>query len=395
MRNWILLLLLLLCVPACRRALFEPVRREGTGSIRDREPELPAAENHPSLYATALVFPDTASWRAGSCAGARLRLWKNGVAVRDIPLGDNPDPGRHLFQDGHLWNSVTDGRTTTLSCDGTPFATFPGEESLHGFLVHKGKVHTLGQHPGGGVTYRVNGKAVFHHPEGLVVGWAADPHWKGGALYTDGGDVYYAFGFINGNFSGYDWDYSVMRDSTVCATCTSYAGSKLYDLRMRDGHAYRLARIYGRESVFEDNRYSVLGATGTQREVQFLEADGILMAKGCSEKGGWLENPFLGVYYPYEVSAGESVGNLFLDGGVLGVVVFGADESVVRLVQGDQETALPPGTYRLALPRCAGFREGIFGLALSAIEGNGHLLVNNGRSLKLSFNGYFTGVYIE
>ena len=60
------------------------------------------------------------------------------------------------IREGHLYTDNLDGTETVIRRDGEELFRYPGRESLRGFLLVGGKVHTLGQNlDGDGFAYRI------------------------------------------------------------------------------------------------------------------------------------------------------------------------------------------------------------------------------------------------
>ena len=402
------LLFLLLLLAGCQKPPADAVPRfmreqdrfsryarpAGADSL-DGDASLPAPS---AVWQTALSFPDSVAWRDGDLRDAMLLLFKNGRLQARIPAGDRPDAGRHRFAGGHLWSDSTDGFRTTLSCDGEERFSYDGEERLQGFLVVNGEVHTLGQRPdGNGFSYRINGAEVFSSPSGTVLGWSADPDREGGALFRDSSRVYYTYGIPVRTGNDLVWEYQVMQGSQVYKSLPAMPPGQLLDVRVHGGQVYRLEqRLSGLCLVNGESVKAINGLNAsTLRSCKLLPDGERILVKGSSVnargRSCWYRDGdvvlaefsssrLLAFYYDGTISASlEEDGNGF---------VAGCRADTLSL-------QFPQGTYQLSAQRCAQLKEGIFSVALSAASGKEQLVILEEGPVKLYFNGYFTGTYIE
>lgn len=358
MRKWILLLLLGAATAACEKPLFEESSRESQGNGRPARPApyVDTLEAGVKVYATSVVFPDSVDWRAGNTHDAKLVLWKDSTPFGSLPAGDRPDPLRHRVLGGHLWTDDTDGNQTTVSCDGEPFFSFPGEELFSGFVVADGHVHTLGQHPGGGFSYRVDGEEVFTSATGVPLGRTLDSDWEGGSLMKDGTDVYFAYRLPVEVQDGVFWEYRVMKGGEPLMMLPAIVGGEMLDIRVLDGMVYRLEQRYERLVLFKGQDILPL-LVPTQLQAPRLVVSGGHMRVKVNYDGNWLVFDSAGIY--------------------------------------DRYSATLPESYRLYTQRCEARREGIFARALTNTSTGEHLLVVDEEQTPVRFNGYFTGIYIR
>lgn len=391
--------LLLLAAFSCQRPLFDIPAREGAVGERV-PPALPpdTTRYYRSVYATAVAFPDSVDWRKGHTQGARLILFKNQTAVGGVPLGDRPDPERHRFQDGHLWTDTTDGDQTTVSCDGNPLFTYPGQELLLGFLVADGRVHTLGQHPGGGFCYRIDGQEVFSSPQGSVLGGKTDSYWPGGALSRDSTGVYYAYSLPVKNEDDNIWEYRVMKGNQVKKMIPALVGSQLYDLRVHNGTVYRLEYRYGRICLLKDETLTPLTLPEGAHGLRLVPSDGHIRVHGFHEDGNeaycWIRDAD-SVYFQHHARF-RSIFGVYSQGGETACVTMDVDDCVIQVQRDSMTVGFPFETYRLHTPRCVHFVPGTIALALTGdLADEDNILLVNDRKTKMPFNGYFTGIYIQ
>lgn len=400
MRKLFNLLLLAAALFSCQRPLFDTPAREGTGSGGRVPPPSPpdTARYTRSVYSTAIVFPDSVNWRKGETQGARLVLFKDTAPLRMLDAGNQPQPDRHTFQEGHLWTQFTDGFKTTIACDGNVFFDYPGEEAPLGFLVAGGEVHTLGQHPGGGFTYRVNGQEVFSSPQGMVLSWSANPDWEGGALSRDGTGVYYSYALPVKDEESEIWEYRVMKGGEIRKMIPAVTGSELHDIRVMDGVVYRLEYRYGRLCFIRDEDLTPLTLPDGAHGMRLTPVDGTMGIKGFHEENrnihSWIRDADSLLYHHSMLYRHQ--GDIFAREKEQAVVILDGEDCVVLAIRDTVSVSLPNESYRLHTPRCVQHRKGTLALALTGdTEHEENLLVVNDRKHPMSFNGYFTGIYIE
>lgn len=396
-----LLLLLLSATFACKQPLFDKLERDAP--VADRTPQPPLARDTTQagikVHATAIVFPDSVDWRAGDTRAAKLVLFQNENALGSLPIEGYPDPDKHRFQDGHLWTFSGDGSRTTISCDGSPLFTYAGEETLVGFLVADGKVHTLGQRAGGGFSYRADGQEVFSSAVGTVLGTSARPEREGGTLTLDGSDICYAYALpVQGADDESLWEYRVMRGAEMLKSIPALSGVQLYDLCVHKGEVYRLEYRYGHVCLLRGESLTPLDIPAESHSLRLTVIDGEVLVKGCHYDGWdgyyWIRDTEQVRYQYY--ARWRYLYNLFADDGEMAAIVLDLDNCVVKVVRGEMEVDLDFETHRLHTPRCVAYKNGTIALALTGdVDYNENILLINDRKVPVPFNGYFTGIYIQ
>ncbi len=399
MRKCFYLLLPLALLLCCHRPLFENPTREGADPDRSRPAAPDSLRGRPVVYATALVFPDSVDWRKGDTRGARLVLFQDGVPIDTISRNLDPSPEKIRFQDGHVWTDFTDGSQTVIACDGQPLFSYPGEERLLGFLVHDGSVHTLGQHPGGGFSYRVNGVEAFSSPNGTLVGGGVTPDWEAGAFCRDSSGIYYCYALPVSTEEAHMWEYRVMKGKEVRKMIPALSGSRLYDIRVHRGCVYRLEYRYGRMCLMQEDELIPLTLPENAHEVTLVRVDDRMCIKGFHEEGSasciWIRDADT-LLRQHVNPHGQHPANLFIDKGESVLVNQDFEDCVVQVRRDSTTVYFPTETYRLQTPGCVRYRKGLVAVALTGdlyVEEN-MLLVNTQKTV-LPFHGYFTGIYFE
>lgn len=401
MRRLMIPLLLFLAVSACEEPLFDTPSRETPESGRnDPPPSAPDTTRAEVLvYATAIAFPDSVDWRAGDTRGAKLILFENEKAIGSLPVPERLDSDWHRVMDGHLWTYYNDGECTTIACDGSVLFSFRGQETLVGFLVTNGSVHTVGQHPGGGFTYRIDGQEVYSSAQGTVMGTSADTERQGGALSLDGTDIIYAYAQpVQGADDELLWEYRVMRGAEMMKSIPALSGVQLFDICVHDGEIYRLEYRYGHLCLQRGGNLTPLEVPEGSHSLRLTVVDGEVLVKGCHYDGWdgyyWLRDTEQERYQFY--ARWRYLYNLYVDDGELAAIVLDLDNCVVQVVRGDMEVNLNFETHRLHTARCVDYRKGAIALALTGdVDYNENVLLINDRKVAVPFNGYFTGVYLQ
>lgn len=409
--GWLLLAAIIL---SCEKPLFDSPSRDARAGVRaldgrdrsDSETAPDPAPAGPVVSLTALCYPDSVDWRANPLAEhAQVVLFQNGQRRVSVPVDGPPDPERHRVQRGQLWTDATDGAETIVRCNGAERFRHPGAELYRGFLVTGGAVHTLGQRPGReGLCYRVDGEERFSASIGTILGSADDHQWPGGAFCHDSTGLYYTYGVPVRTADGLLWEYRVMRGDEPFRTLPAGTAQALFDLRVLDGTVYRSesrsSPSAGYFWVADGQSVRIgTGARETLHLCKLVPLDGRMLLKGYhTGRGGasctfWLWSPEQTLC---SAVAQQPIAELLYDGRHTAYVTVDPDtEAVLEVFWDGEALPLPPGAFRLATPRCTALHEGVFGLALSAVEGNDHLLLLDGALSPYTFNGYFTSIEID
>ena len=401
MRKLTLLLLLLPAFHACEKPLFDTPAREAPDTDRSTPPASApdTLKSEGGVFVTAIVFPDSVDWRAGDTRGGKLVLFNDDKAIGSLPALDRPDSDWHCYMDGHLWTHIADGTGTTISCDGSLLFSIPVRETLVGFWVAGGVVHTLGQHAGGGFSYRVDGREVYSSPVGTVLGTSAGPEREGGAFLLDGEDVCFAYALpVQGTEDELLWEYRVMRGTEMLKSIPALSGVQLYDLCVHEEEVYRLEYRYGHVCLLRGESLTPLDIPAESHSLRLTVIDGEVLVKGCHYDGWdgyyWIRDAQQIRYQYY--ARWRYLYNLFANDGETADIVLDLDNCVVKVVRGEMEVDLDFETHRLHTPRCVAYKNGTIALALTGdVDYNENILLINDRKVPVPFNGYFTGIYIQ
>ena len=196
------------------------------------------AEKDTVIYMTAVEFPEGYDWRRDTSFGeisGRLVLYRDSLRVMEIPAGSgfpaSLEPDLHHFSGGHIYTESCTADGTVIGRDGEALFTYPGRELLCGLLVEGTDVYTLGRsRSGGGFSLRRNGEELFSRPDGgIAAHFSARPDYPTGALYRDGGHMYFSYW----RPSGEDKVWYVVEDGAESRV--SVPDGRMYDIRIRDG----------------------------------------------------------------------------------------------------------------------------------------------------------------
>ena len=351
---------------------------------------LPPGEH---VWLTAVRFPDGFAWEADTCAvegTVWLDLWCDGKVVSSVPAGESVHPDMHRFTEGHLYADYSTPSETVVLRDGRELFRFAGRETLTGFLVRDGNVHTLGQdRDGQGFTYRIDGKEVYRSETGTVVGDA-----DRGTLTGSGDAVYYC---VNIPTEGKQ-EFRVMRNGDPWRTISDEGYGYTYDLCFADGRVYRI-RSHPRRLVLEtDGDEKALPLKGGEAALwgRLIPREGdalaLVRAYGPAGRRFFLFSARDG---ELPLGTGTSVSEVLSGDGRTGWIVTGEDGDPARFRwNGGGEIAIGPGTY-LASGRCALLKDGHLFLALTGRGGAPNRFQRDDEGAELPFNGYFTSVTVE
>ena len=94
------------------------------------------------------------------------------------------------------------------------------------------------------------------------------------------------------------------------------------------------------------------------------------------------------------MSGGHPVSDLVMDGDDYGYLLENDAGRILGVFLG-QDAVVMNGRHVLTGSRCVQFRKQTFGVALTAAEGNRHMLIRDRDTTVLRFNGYFTSIQID
>ena len=214
---------------------YREVRREGGGGAPSH------ARYDTSVFVTAVSFPEDYDWRRDTSLGnvqGSLQLYRDGGMILSVPAGPGCrarlDPDLHHLVGGHLYTEYCTEGETVIGKDGEELFSYPGRELLCGLLVEDDDVYTLGQNrSGNGFSLRCNGIEMMSDVKGsIAVHMSDNSEYPSGALYRDGGHLYFSY-----------WEYLPVGGGKVWyivedgekTPVESVGTSGAYDIRIRNG----------------------------------------------------------------------------------------------------------------------------------------------------------------
>ena len=397
--RWVLFFL---AVCSCQAPLFDTAPRSGN-PYSAHPPVRPGESTDslsmlPSLYATAVCYPDSVDWRAGEDGAAMLFLLREGKEVLRVPVSGRASAYRHRIMKGQLWTDYCEKGQTVVCCNGEERFRFAGEEVLGGFWVQDDRVYTLGQRAGGGgISFRIDGTECFSSQNGVLMNAADGGGWEGGAFSIDTTGIYYAYGVPVRKQEAVAWEYRIMKEDRVEKILPPSADCRVYDIRVWNGMVYRFEDRGGVLCLVKGETY--LNLSFLPGEVphycKLVPAGDRMLLKGYSYRPHftyWLRDQDDLVC---AVSGGHAVSELAMDGDDYGYLLENDDGSVLGVYLGQEAVVLSKGRHVLTSSRCVQYRKQLFGAALTAVQGQRHLLVRDRDTLALRFNGYFTSIQID
>ena len=179
--------------------------RKDTGRGEDQAGDSIVSPYDTIIYAAGVRFPEGYDWQIDTMANqekGELVLYKGSELLISVPVGYDEsvsaDPDMFRIADGHLYTDYSNSRQTIVKCDGKELFRYDGRELMCGFAVQEKDVWTLGQDRAGegGLSLRKNGKVVYAHESGFIIGNLSDTYNPGGALDFTNGEPLFFFYYI-------------------------------------------------------------------------------------------------------------------------------------------------------------------------------------------------------
>ena len=207
------------------------------------------------VWVSAVSFPKDYDWQrdtAYGCRDARIVLYRNFKPLFSVPACDGASPDRHHISEGHLYSEYTSTDSTFFRCDTSVYLALKGSYTLSGLIEDaSGGVYVLASsRSGSGFTLLRDGVVLMSKPSGTVLGGFGDPSYgSGGALYVDGGYIYFCFCVEKwGERIFYVVENGVERQVTSISDAAS-----VDDLKIMDG-CVTTATVKCMGSIWEDTR---------------------------------------------------------------------------------------------------------------------------------------------
>lgn len=358
------------------------------------------------LFTSGVRFPDGYDWRIDTLAEKQkgeLVLFKGTELVLAIPVGPennvSADPDMHRIVDGHLYTDYSSNTKTIVQKDGKVLFSYDGREQMCGFAVVDSNVWTLGQDRfgEGGLSLRKNGKVVYEHKSGTIVGSLADTFNPYGALdFVDGKPVFFYYYKTDGSLS-------------QSIHCIMVQGDKETDLGLPD----RFSRILDAKLV--DGKAVVVGKVGTSRNILSVFNDGRLIGftlQGYDNLGTCKIIPagdgvlyYAGECYSNGASAGfisdndgynrfyDLAGRLigFYVGKGINIILSCGTDGADPVITTNGISNSVPGYFNYISTKCGELVDEKFYLGMNSQE-DGPYILNGKKKQSLGFNGFITEV---
>ena len=415
MKEKLLMLVLAFSVVACSGDYDFKPRKYRFQTLPQAGEKGPVEPPQDATYITCAEFPDGYDYHADPDYGqveAKLLLFVDGERTLSLPAGPGSsfsiDPDMHRVRGGHLYTDGVDAKGTFVHRDGEQLFRYEGRESLRGFLLLDGKVHTLGQSRSGeGFSYRINGEMVYGRTEGYILGDMSYPVPDGGALRVDNppgsaAEVYFSYGIPHPSSSGTKWEYHIVRggvDEEVDMDATTV---EIYDIVIKDGQIIRTERrndtslnpvlVIGKDS-YSLGSSSYLKARPHICRI-FFDGDE-LYVKGWFESadGEWTFTLWTRRGITLTVP-GRDVYDIWVYNGERFILQKKSGElTVFRAMIGGVPSEDTLGEYSLPFNNCAVFSGGNLSMAFSHPQGE-LAVYSDGRISKYKLYGYPTSIRI-
>lgn len=390
-----------IAVPSCSAMDGNPLpgrtRASTSGEIRPAVPVPPGKRT----WISAVEFPEEYDWYRDTAFGSvnfNIVLYSGDERILSLSSEKvtdlSPDPDSHRIVGGSLYTDFCRQGETVILKDGEPFLQYKGEESLTGFILRKGKVHTLGKSRSGkGFTYRINGDPAFMSFSGEIIG----------ELHSDGDDI--CFGFrLGGEVVK---EYMLCRNGTPESVPMPYNCSSITDIKSIGGSVatlgimgswsvYRLTLGDGRSFTFGGSHPPGYSPTGGRI---IGTANGKIWVTGDYHSGNGDRLYFLWM-------EGASSNITWMDSGSQ-VLSSGTDGETVFLAGNDSQTGSPfiyaapkgektsPGKGKFLFPSCCSVLDGsvLAGFSTPGLREN--FIWRDGSLEEMEFNGYISCVREE
>jgi hypothetical protein len=369
----------------------------------------PAVIPREGLFVTAVAYPDGYDWRRDTARGnvrgqvLLLRMREEAAPGAGAPAAFDTvlaleagagravslDADRHQFAGGHLYTQCITEAGTVWRRDGQTVLISKEREYLRGIQIRgDSTLYTLSQRLDGtgGFVLRQGRKPVLTRESGRIHGSLGEPTFgRGGALFTDGGDVCFLY-------ESKDGGWILVRDGKEEPVTLPAGITQLYDIRLHHGTVCVVCRWKKREPVL------FVGSKKYDLSTTFLtpaQKSGFRLL--CSDKGlrisGSLRLLWNGQLYTGLWSEKWLVRTTFGHCDWLDPEFFVRKENgrIVETGLDDRSYPLDGGT--LMMPACALRTGPDLYLALTGPTiGDAPILWRNGASIPLPLNGFPTSV---
>lgn len=391
---------------ACERIPENSAHNRGPGNngwiYRNDEDSTSAPPRDTTVYTLGMEYPLSYDWKKDTAYGnvnCRVVVFANQKRILEATAGPgtilSPEPDMHRIWDGHLWSDFSEGGQTIISKDGQEAFRYEGNEMICGFMVHEGKVHTLGKSRSGkGFSYRIDGEAVLVDDSATLVGDPYSSPEETGCMYLDQGMVCFSYRKDEDNVTRW---YAVRNGKAEPADC-GVRLTEVFDIRYVDGKlhmtgtspSYRGRAVYAfggkvMELWKEEVRATVFCHIVPSGGRVFL-TEGHIRKDGKEEFSLWKDGTSV-------VSYGTDYAGFWLSDGQYATVSLNSGTFLGTIRAGSGYWWFKDQMVLMS-HQCVRYSEGVLLIAATPVRKElSPVLWKNGKSLALTINGYLAGIY--
>lgn len=362
------------------------------------------------IYSAGVQFPAGYNWQVDTLTESEkgsIVLYKGEELLISLPVGYenniSADPDMYRIIDGHLYTDYSTDKETIIKKDGQEIFRYEGREALCGFATMDDNVWTLGQNrSGSGLCLRKNGKLVYSHPLGIIIGNTMDTYNPGGALFFIGKEPAFFFRYFSseGPLSKVTKCYYVKGDQATELEVPSNF-SRIMDAKFVGGLPVMAGmRGYAINMICIIRNGTSVGYTLTgfdkigSCKITPVGDDDYYLSGECYSAG--LNTGFI---------CDHNGQNLFIDleGRLVGFYVCEGVDVILSCGEFGQDPVITTngrskslsGKYLYISPRCGFLLDKQFYLGLNPAEGSGPFILIGKKQMPLNFNGFITEVQVK
>lgn len=353
-----------------------------------------------SIYAIGVEYPSGYDWRLDPDYGnaeCRLVVFNGQKRMIVADAGPDrkisPDADRNRVIGGHLYSDYSDGSSTWVHRDGELLFRYDIPETILGFVVSGGDVHTLGENRSGeGLSLRRNGQEVFSSSTGHVLGNSfSEP------LYEDEGELCFAYCTGTGDARKY-YQFSGSTDEKVDIPDHMLS---LLAMRRVGGNLYMAGATVssrGCPVFFYDGKTmpaSSAVTTKSSHNCRFIVSGGSVYLSGDLVFNDNSMAHCLWRSNGETVISATNVYEYYLSDGVAAYPETDSKGFVQTIFAGGERYTVGD-SLKIMSPLCASYSGGKFYAVMTpSAKERSPVLWKNGRLLAYTLNGYMAGVYVD
>lgn len=346
-------------------------------------------------YVTGFDYPDGYDWMSDPDAGTvkcSLVVYANAVPMLKVPVGKeyqtSADPDMHRMIRGDLYTDYSTDSLTVIKKNGKHLFSYPGREMIVSMHVDSTGIYTLGQsRSGSGLTFRRDGELLYNHARGHVLG-----------QLSPSGNAFAFAEKVHGIGKEIE-RYYLYDNGEVLQVGVRDDVTRIWDVVQYKGKVHYLASLIGINYPVHvsDDGMQVLDfpAGSTFRSCAFLRACEDLVIEGVYDTVAGKMSSRLWRNGVLELTspAGMTLCTPYVaEGGVSGILVPQASGGQ-KIYRSGELYDIPDGYTAMGTSPLA-MVDGILHVGLTAIDGGGPVVWQDGEIKKLGFNGYIASVSV-